>query len=853
MTFTHPLALALIAPFMLVLFTSLRGGSYRSLRSILPALLRAFAIISLIVALAQPSVEESAPASGIVALFDASSSMTTAQGEKLLTRAKTIAHDSKSALTVVPFARTAGTPRNESASVPSLIEAASSLDRSATSIETALLAAPSLRSSALLLLSDGYETTGNSLSALSRGTPPIFPLTTEGPVDGEGIEISHLKAPNVAKSKERAEVRLTLSNNTPKASKGSLRVTHGTAEILAKEVTLTAAGESPFVALSDPDVEGIQPIVATYSWRDDRGDHSVSRTTWLSSEKRDKVLLLSGTREDDRFLSRILATHAYQLRAEVLSGSASASIGTPADYRAVILNNVPYDSLPTSFAAAIPAFVREGGGLVTIGGDKSYGLGGYIGSPIEDALPVKLVPPHVEKKRLNVAVQLVIDKSRSMAMEERLEFAKAAANEVVRTLKDDDYIGVIGFDDVPYIPLPITLVAKARSFASEKISRLYPNNKTNLYPSLDEARRGLARVNAGRKHVIVLTDGKLPDAGFYYYDLVHQMRLLGITLSTIMVGTEADDGFLAKLAESGGGSFYQTSDPSNIPRIFLSDVKVASNEKSLKEEPEIGVSRGPDGITSTTITDYPTLRGFVETLARSNAKTELVVSTENNSYPLLASWEYGKGRAISFTSDANGRWSAKWIPWGAINEFWSEVTESAIRSNAGGRAAIDFELRSWSEGGEVIVDLALFESIGASAITATISTPKGSVAATFTPLSQGHYQARIPEAAAGKYVATVTVGKSTLPDVAWEISDESFIERPRRLPNLPLLQQIADRSGGRVNPSTAEVARLLQESSTSRSLAMPLITLALILFLCELLYRALPLLAATVRRGSRAV
>jgi hypothetical protein len=413
-----------------------------------------------------------------------------------------------------------------------------------------------------------------------------------------------------------------------------------------------------------------------------------------------------------------------------------------------------------------------------VGGNRSFGLGGYIGSPIEDILPVTLVPPHTEKKRLNVAVQLVIDKSRSMAEDSRLEFAKAAAREVVDSLKDDDFVGVIGFEEVAFIALPMSRVGDVRGTASDRISRLFPTNRTNLYPALEEGRRGLSRVSAGRKHLIVLTDGQIPDQGPFYFNLIHQMRLLGITVSTVLVGTDAPDAFLVEIANQGGGSFYQTNDPRNLPRIFLSDIKVASGERTLKEEPQIPVLLGPDGVRSTRIDSFPPLRGFVETLSRRGAATELLVSEEDNRYPLLASWKVGGGRAIAFTSDANGRWSAPWLRWHGIEEFWSDLVESAQPSTLEKPLSTQFDLRTWVEGSDLIIDLSLFEEPRVSSVAATVVLPSGeSRDLPFSPKQRGHYQARLAGAAAGTYRATVSLGSQKLPEVAWTLSGELFGEQ----------------------------------------------------------------------------
>ena len=271
----------------------------------------------------------------------------------------------------------------------------------------------------------------------------------------------------------------------------------------------------------------------------------------------------------------------------------------------------------------------------------------------------------------NIAVQLVIDKSRSMADGSRLEFAKSAAREVVSTLKDEDYIGVIGFEDVAFVALPLTRVSEARRIASDRISRLFPTNGTNLYPAMEEARRGLSRVTAGRKHLIVLTDGQIPDQGPIYFNLIHQLRTLGVTVSTVLVGSNAPDAFMTTMAQLGGGSFYHTDDPRNLPKIFLSDLKIATGERTLIENPEIPVLVGPSGVRSTGIRSFPFLRGYVETLEKPAANTELVVPEEDRRFPLLASWKVGAGKSIAFTSDANGRWSAPWMAWDEVQEFWS--------------------------------------------------------------------------------------------------------------------------------------------------------------------------------------
>ena len=62
----------------------------------------------------------------------------------------------------------------------------------------------------------------------------------------------------------------------------------------------------------------------------------------------------------------------------------------------------------------IRTYVQDlGGGLVMIGGDQAFGLGGYYKTTIEEILPVRS-DFEKEKEKPSIAMVLVIDKSGSM-------------------------------------------------------------------------------------------------------------------------------------------------------------------------------------------------------------------------------------------------------------------------------------------------------------------------------------------------------------------------------------------------------------------------------------------------------
>lgn len=852
MSFQNPNLIWLLAPASaLVLASLLRAPRGTRFIGAFYAVLRLAMIALVIISLAGPYRITHQPLQAVTAILDISASITEPQGEELLQKARALAAAHSVPLSVVPFAGGVvprGVRVSSGNTFRSIRTAWQSLDTGSTNLAQALRGPATRAAPFTLLLSDGYETKGAARKELAQlASQPIFPLSSTGEDSQTTLAISQLSAPRSVPAQRSAEIRTTVSNHGQAPMSADLEVRHGDGVILNRTITIAPGSDLSALAQSNPELEGLHPIQARISWRDQQGAHTVTRTTWLSTEKRDKVLLLSGSSDDDRFLSQILKSQAYQLRSVVVDSGRDTDSLKLGDYESIVLNNVAKDRIPDGIASGLQRYIRSGGGLVVVGGANSFGLGGYIGSSIESLLPVKLLPPQPEKKRLTVAVQLVVDKSRSMATDNRLEFAKAAAAEVVRNLKDDDYIGVIGFDEVPFIALPVSKLAQVRDSAISRISRLFPTSRTNLFPALDEARRGLAATPAGRKHVIVLTDGKLPDPGPYYFELIRQMRFVGVTVSTVMVGMEVDDGFLAQMAQAGGGAFYQTNDPSNLPKVFLSDVKVASGERTLKEDLEIAVRPGPDPIVSTGIDSYPSLRGFVQTAERDEAQTELLARDAEGTHPLLASWNYGSGRVIAFTSDANGRWSANWMRWERIHEFWSDIVAAARgRDVERAPSRIDFDLRTWVEGSDLVIDLALFAEIGRRTIEGVVQKPDGTNAAVeFLADKPGHFRGRLAQPTAGTYKAEIRLGASVsgdtqvaeLPEVAWELDGGDFGERPHRAPDFVLLNEIAQQSGGVIDPKLEDLKPFLHQEQDKKNYAHELLILSLVLLLVEFLVR----------------
>src|SRR5258708_40208405 len=83
--------------------------------------------------------------------------------------------------------------------------------------------------------------------------------------------------------------------------------------------------------------------------------------------------------------------------------------GSVAGYDAILINNVPSERIAPAAQNALAAYVNRGGSIAMVGGDSSFGLGGYADSPLAPGMPVTMKPPQPKERK--PATGLVIDKS----------------------------------------------------------------------------------------------------------------------------------------------------------------------------------------------------------------------------------------------------------------------------------------------------------------------------------------------------------------------------------------------------------------------------------------------------------
>lgn len=651
----------------------------------------------------------------------------------------------------------------------------------------------------VLLLTDGFENVGSAELSLAadRNRIVVNPVVLDAVLAKPRIsQVTHPAFVRAAQKIQLGVVVSDISNATPEGGALSVAITRSTA-VESKEIVREisdATGDTRLEFSIDPPqgFKGLERFVIKLI--DGRGRTIDSRVVLVGADASKEVLVISANEVQAAPFAKTLEEQGFKTVA-----SRNGAVDNLSAFKAVVLVNTPRSVLAPEFEQRVAEYVRAGGTLIVTGGPQSFFPGGYRGSKLGELLPVNLLPPETVQKRLSIAVALVLDKSGSMAQGEKLDGAKGAAREVVNNLKDDDTIAVIGFDDAPFVVLRASPVGQVRSIAAERIGRLFPAGRTNLIPALDEARRMLSKVDAGRKHMIVMTDGRLPDESQFYFELLRQMRLAGITASTVLLGGENDFSFLKQMAEVGGGGFYQTSDPRLLPRIFLQDIKVSVDAPpppsafKVREVKPVSVKLG----------EYPDLQSVSPASVKDSATLELAALEGGDrgaaNKPVLASWGVSNGRAIAFMPDVIGLQSSDWFRWDQFGEFWRVIISRerpAPPGNPGATREPSLEFTTEQRGEYTALNLTIFDPPQGAALDWRVNNPDGTDVAfkSVRETQPGRYRLIVKTSQSGDYSVRIA---DWLPAFGFAVQPEDFVDRADEgQQDLPHLQRLAELTGG---------------------------------------------------------
>lgn len=186
------------------------------------------------------------------------------------------------------------------------------------------------------------------------------------------------------------------------------------------------------------------------------------------------------------------------------------------------------------------------------------------------------VGPREQKENLPSSplnICLILDRSTSM-QGDKLDFVKATAIHLLRSLRPEDVLSVVAFSDRAEVIVPAAFNLDKKKHEGH-IQMMQASGATEVYKGLQagikEIRRTLdaSRVN----HIILLTDGKTYGDEQACLKLAEAAAAQHIGITAMGIGHEWNDIFLDALAGKTGGSSAYISTPRDIERLLIDKFK----------------------------------------------------------------------------------------------------------------------------------------------------------------------------------------------------------------------------------------------------------------------------------------
>jgi hypothetical protein len=536
--------------------------------------LRSLVILLLTTALAHPSWEKRGEGLTVTILLDRSQSVPLAIKSRSLdflaaaADARERSEDRVAVITIAKDANIAAMP--DSYSTVSIGDDAGDLTATnlAAGVRLALAIMPDDTANRIILASDGNETDDSVLAAAelakANGVPVDF-LPLEYVHDRE-VLFERMVAPARARQGQSANLKLVLRSQRTTAGTVYLKMNgqwldlNGDADgeglpvtldtgvnMIPVTVSLDTSGPKEFEALFEADDPAADEI--------DRNNSAIA-VTFVGGEG--KVLVIDDGQTESQQLVRAL--RESDIATDVKSPGEMGGLVFLSGYDAVVLANIPRWAFDDQQMRDLHAYVHDlGGGFIMLGGQWSFGAGGWIDTEVARLLPVKLDPPSTRQMPRG-ALALIMH---SCEMPQGNYWGQKVAQSAIEALSRLDYVGIVeynwnaaggqfggcawAFEMQP---------AGDKSAAIAATKQMAMGDMPDFASSMNLAYVGLTGVRAGQRHAIIISDG---DPSPPPNTVVQKYVDAGITVTTVLVAGHGSRSTMVNIANRTGGRSTSTS------------------------------------------------------------------------------------------------------------------------------------------------------------------------------------------------------------------------------------------------------------------------------------------------------
>jgi len=652
----------------------------------------------------------------------------------------------------------------------------------------------------IVLISDGTETEGrvtDMLDALKSKdiSVDVLPITYEYQKE---VWLEKLELPRTVKMGETYEASIVLSSMSDGAGKLVLMEND---DIIFDKQVIFKKGKNRFtvpIYLRQSGYYEYTARIQTPSGNDGWEENNVAVAD-LFLKGKGKVLFITSPSGDPRDAENMITALKESKRlVETL-----ASYEFPRDaisllpYDCVIMANVPAEDLDAAQQTAIrDAVYQQGLGFLMVGGENSFGPGGFHRTPIEEALPVSM---DVKQKKIMPKGALAI-------VLHTCEFAngntwgKNIAKEAIKVLGAQDDAGILVYDwqgggnneGVRWL-FPLTPVSEYDQMVP-KINGATIGDMPSFAPTMKMALDALKASDAAMKHIIIISDGdpQPPPPG-----VIQSFKDNKISISTISIFPHGnrEQMIMRTLANQTGGRYYYPKDPRQLPGIFIKEAKTL--KRSMIQNKVFVPTVGFPSPILKGVGSAPNLHGYVITTIKPMANNVLNHVYEEEDDPILATWRFGLGKAAAFTSDLSVNWGKDWTEWEQYRAFINQLVTDISRVKKDSH----LNLQAYADGGTGVIVIEDYHTDPSFLEFSTeVSGPNNRPQSVkMKQVGPNLYRGEFPLEGQGRYqILAAAAGADRNEQIIGGLAVPYSPEYLRFRSNPNSLRKIADRTNGRV-------------------------------------------------------
>ena len=593
------------------------------------------------------------------------------------------------------------------------------LERDFTSLAAAMKLAqgafPEDSAKRIVLISDGNENLGKvrglakSLAAAGIGID-VVPIRYSARAE---VVVEQLVVPGNVRRGEPFHLKAVVSN-TAEASAGKAAAIPGRlilsqlvdgqrAELYEEHITLPPGKKKVYPIPQQIDASNFY----TYEVRfipdrpeDDAMPQNNRATAFTHVRGEGKILLIENCIKRGEFNTLVERLRRQGLEVTVMTNDQLfTTLGELQPFDTVVLANVPrVTDLAEDTSGAIGFSESQirmlvqntqqlGAGLVMIGGGNSFGAGGWTGTALEEAMPVDFQIKNA-KVAPRGALVLIMHASE---MAQGNYWQKVIAHEAVKALGGQDYCGLLhwtGNRDLWMWGGGLLTVSNNRRAMMAKINQMTPGDMPEFEPAMRKALIGFQKVpGAAIKHMVIISDGDPGKPTPGPQGALAGLINLNVTVSAVTVGGHGPAGSqtMRDIAKKTGGKYYAVVNARALPRIFQREARRVARpliyDKPVNPEVLPG-NKMVLGLDSS----LPTIHGFVQTTLKENPMVEVSLrrpAGDPRFNTILASWTYGLGKSVAFTSDAGANWTTEWTGLDLYDRLFTQMIRYSMRPTGG--------------------------------------------------------------------------------------------------------------------------------------------------------------------------